>query len=163
MRFFTIPVRGGEAAAAEMNRFLGSQRILAIDRSFVQDGANSAWSLCVSFEPADAAAGRPQLQNSRRTAKIDYREILNEQDFAVFAQLRGLRKELAEAEGVPAYALFTNEQLAEMVRRRVRSASALQEIAGVGEARVEKYADRFLELLREAASPDAVGGGGGGA
>ena len=81
--------------------------------------------------------------------KIDYREVLNEQDFAVFARLRTLRKELADGEGIPAYAVFTNEQLAEIVQRRVQSAAALREIAGVGEA-LSKYGEAFLRLLREA-------------
>jgi superfamily II DNA helicase RecQ len=78
--------------------------------------------------------------------------VLSEQAFAVFARLRSLRKELAESEGIPAYALFTNEQLAEMVQRRVQTAAALREIAGIGEARIEKYGETFLRLLCEAFS-----------
>lgn len=145
LRFFTVPIHGGEEVAAELNRFLGAHRILATDRSLVQDGANSAWALCVSFEPAADPS-----QPAKRGSKIDYREVLNEQDFAVFARLRTLRKELADGEGIPAYAVLTNEQLAELVQRRVQSAAALREIAGVGEARVEKYGDALLRLLREA-------------
>lgn len=66
----------------------------------------------------------------------------------MFARLRALRKTLAEQEGVPAYALFTNEQLAGMVQRRVRTVGDLREIDGVGEARVEKYGGAFLDILR---------------
>ena len=93
-----------------------------------------------------------------RRGKIDYREVLSEADFAVFAKLRALRKTLADAEGVPAYALFSNEQLAEMAQRRVRTASALREIAGVGEARLEKYGADFLSILQEN-GPAAVDNG----
>ena len=53
-----------------------------------------------------------------RRGKVDFKEVLSDPEFAVFARLRALRKERADAEGVPAYALFTNEQLAEMVQRR---------------------------------------------
>lgn len=145
LRFFTIPIRGGGGDAAdELNRFLSAHRILSVDRSFVQDGANSAWALCVSFETAEES---PQVG---KRGKIDYREVLNEQDFAAFAKLRTLRKELAEKEGIPAYAVLTNEQLAEMVQRRVLTATALREIAGIGDARIEKYGEAFLRLLREA-------------
>lgn len=146
LRFFTIPIHGGDEAATELNRFLGAHRILTIDRSLVQDGVNSAWALCVSFEQPAADPSQP----AKRGGKIDYREVLNEQDFAVFARLRTLRKELADGEGIPAYAVLTNEHLAELVQRRVQSAAALREIAGVGEARVEKYGEAFLRLLREA-------------
>ena len=154
LRFFTIPIRGGDEATEELNRFLGMHRILAVDRSFVQDGPNSAWALCVSFDTAEKS-GSPQAGVDKR-GKVDYREILNEQDFAVYAKLRTLRKELAEKEGIPAYAVLTNEQMAEMVKRRVQNATALREIAGIGDARIGKYGERFLRLLQEAlASPAA--------
>ncbi|MBF8271341.1 MAG: ATP-dependent DNA helicase RecQ [Magnetococcales bacterium] len=145
IRFFTVPVHGGDAAAGLLNQFLSGHRVLSMDRSFVQDGPNSAWSFCVHFE---ASAGSPITMPGKRP-KVDYKEVLNDQDFAVFARLRDLRKERSESEGVPAYALFTNEQLAEMVQRRVTTPSALLEISGIGDARVEKYGEDFLKLLRE--------------
>jgi superfamily II DNA helicase RecQ len=93
--------------------------------------------------------------------RTDYREVLKEQDFAVFAQLRSLRKAVAEREGVPAYALFTNEHLAEMVLKRAATATALGTIEGVGKARMEKYGALFLDVLGKAfgASERAAGGG----
>lgn len=42
MRFFRVPVNGDQTKAeAEVNRFLGSHRILSVDRQFVSDGVNS--------------------------------------------------------------------------------------------------------------------------
>jgi superfamily II DNA helicase RecQ len=101
--------------------------------------------VCVSFEPS--GEGRPQTGTR---GKIDYREVLDEADFAVYARLRSLRKEMSDAEGVPVYSLFTNEQMAEMVTRRVTSANALHEIAGVGSSRMKKYSAPFLKVLAEA-------------
>src|SRR4051812_38036502 len=142
LRFFTVPVCDGDDVAEEVNRFLGAHRIVAIDRHFVDDGASSAWALCFTY-----VRFTNRLPSDRR-GKIDYREVLSEADFAVFARLRALHKVLAEREGVPAYALFTNEQLAEMVQRRTRTLAALREINGVGEARVEKYGKEFLGVLQ---------------
>ena len=51
---------------------------------------------------------------------MDYKEILKSEDFAVFARLRDLRKEIAQAEAVPVYTVFTNEQLAQLVDRHNR-------------------------------------------
>jgi superfamily II DNA helicase RecQ len=79
--------------------------------------------------------------------RVDYREVLGESEFGVYAELRRLRKHLADRDGVPAYAVFTNEQLAEMVQRRVSSIQALGAIEGVGESRVGKYAEPFLAAL----------------
>ena len=79
---------------------------------------------------------------------MDYREVLPPQDFAVFVKLRDLRKELAQAESVPVYLIFTNEQLAQMVQGKVETKAALEKIEGIGEARLEKYGPRFLDCLR---------------
>jgi superfamily II DNA helicase RecQ len=152
-RFFTIPLHGGEDQAQELNRFLAGHRLLAIDRQFVADGANSAWAICVSFDENGAEMAPRPVGSVGKRGKVDFKDILGAEEFAVFARLRALRKERAEAEGVPAYALFTNEQLAEMVQRRVVSATALREIPGIGEARIEKYAEGFLAILQEAALP----------
>jgi superfamily II DNA helicase RecQ len=158
LRFFTIPVLGGEAGAEELNAFLTGQRILSLDRQLVQAGTASVWAVCVAYEPA--GEGRPQSMAAvGRRGKVDYREVLNEADFAVYAGLRTLRKEIADAEGVPAYALFTNEQLAEMVTRRVSSAAALREIPGIGEGRVDKYGAAFLQALAEALAQGPGSGG----
>jgi superfamily II DNA helicase RecQ len=150
LRFFTVPIHGPAEQAAELNQFLAGHRILSVDRQLIADGANSAWSLCVSYD-ASPAATRPPVIGKR--PKVDYRELLTPPEFAVFSRLRGLRKEKADAEAVPAYAVFSNEQLLDMVRRRVTTLSALQEIEGVGEARGGKYGDAFLAILRDAALP----------
>ena len=155
VRFFAIPIHGGEEAAETLNRFLAGHRIVAMDRAFVQDGANSLWAVSVTVVQA---ASRPQAP---RKATVDYKEVLSDGDFALFAKLRSLRKDLAEAGGVPAYALFTNDQLAEMAQRRVASAAALREIAGVGEARARKYGAPFLDIIRAGSIPPRPKGGDG--
>lgn len=142
-KFFYIPVQNPEGAEQELNKFCGSHCVATMEKHFVNDGQNSFWSICVSFiEPSN-------LQHLSKRGKIDYREVLNEADFAVFAKLRSLRKTLAEKEGVPAYALFTNDQLAQMVTKRIITVSALQGIKGIGKSRVEKYGEKFLLILKQ--------------
>ncbi len=157
-RFFHIPVLDPEPQTEELNRLLGRHRILSVDRHLVADGWNSYWALSVCYADTETAPGATGEATSGRKPKVDYREVLNQPDFAVYAALRSLRKELAEREGVPAYALFTNEQLAAMVQTRVRTAAALGEIEGVGKARVEKYGAAFLQVLNQ--PPAATGGEG---
>lgn len=53
----------------------------------------------------------------------------------------------AEREGIPVYSVFTNEQLAEMIRTRVRSKEELKRIEGIGDARVAKHASALLAIL----------------
>ena len=49
---------------------------------------------------------------------------------------------------MPVYTIFTNEQLAQMVQARATTKAALEQVAGVGDARIEKYGARMLEVLR---------------
>ena len=141
LKFFHVPCRGGASEEAELNRFLGGHRVLAVDRELAPDGAASYWALCVDFLETGTEAVVPG------GSKIDYKEILPPEQFTVFARLRQLRKDLAEKEGVPVYAVFTNEQLAGMVRQPCKTAADLRKIEGIGDARVEKYGAAMLAAL----------------
>jgi superfamily II DNA helicase RecQ len=77
----------------------------------------------------------------------DYREVLNSAEYALFDKLRNLRKELAEKSGIPVYAVFTNDQLAAMVKKPPKTAKDLLAIAGIGEARVKQYGGAFVNLF----------------
>ena len=79
--------------------------------------------------------------------KVDYKEVLKPEEFEVFSRLRDWRKTVAEKEGVPVYVVLTNEQLAQMVQKKVNSKTGLKEIEGVGDARVEKYGEVLVQLL----------------
>ncbi|MEZ5084652.1 MAG: HRDC domain-containing protein, partial [Bacteroidales bacterium] len=114
-------------------------------------GANSAWTFCISYEDTNAS----KKTNVVGKSKIDYRDLLSPEDFSVFVQLRTLRKTLAEKAGIPPFAIFSNEQLAEMVRRRVVSTKGLRDIDGIGDARIERYAEAFLALLRKTSGDEA--------
>ena len=147
MRFFTIPIQDSANATGELNGFLSYHRILAIERHFVADGTNSAWAICVNdLDSAQRSAGDKRGGSGGR---VDYSEILSDSDFTLFAKLRRLRKTLADRDGVPAYALFTNERLADMVRKKVTSPNALERISGVRPARSMKYGLAILETRQK--------------
>ena len=144
-RFFSIPAMMPDDTQEDINRFCAEHRVISMEKQFVQDGERSYWALCVCYVEKHAGPLSP------RKGRVDFREVLNETDFALFAKLRDLRKKLAEQEGVPAYALFTNEQLAQMAQQRVTTQAELAALDGVGPARIEKYGEAFLNLLLSAA------------
>ncbi len=148
VRFFQIPTTGCEAVEAEMNAFLRSHRILKVDRELVQRESAPCWAVCVEYMDGIVASGSGG-RGSQRTddRRVDYKAVLSEGDFVVFSMLRDLRKTLAEAEGVPAYAIFTNEQLAKFAQSRAQSQADLQKVDGVGEAKIEKYGRRVLDAI----------------
>lgn len=139
--FFTIPVCDPRQAEHQLNSFISQHRIVQVEKQLIADGSNSFWVFCVeSVEHAGPLTPASTTQKS----KIDYKKVLSEEDFAIYAELRNLRKEIAEREGIPPYGVFTNEQLADIVRLRISSLSDLQELKGVGKSRADKFGKLFL-------------------
>jgi superfamily II DNA helicase RecQ len=149
-KFFNVLALDPESGQQALNAFCVQHRVVSFDKRFVAQGGESYWSICVYYTEGPGSM-RGALNNRRD--RVDYKEVLSEPDFAVYAELRNLRRSIAEREGVPAYALFTNEQLAAMVTGRATTLSALGEIEGVGKARLEKYGALFLPLLVKVFTP----------
>ncbi len=70
-------------------------------------------------------------------------------DKEVFESLRSLRKELAEADGIPPYLVFSDKSLKEMASELPQTKAQFLQINGVGEFKLEKYGEDFLEVLKE--------------
>ncbi len=142
-KFFVIPACNPEASEAALNAFCSRHRISFIEKHLVVDGADSFWSICIAWLDGEAAA--TVSTDNRSRPKVDYKEILSETDFSLYLELRNFRKELAELQNVPPYALFTNEQLATMVQQRVNTKAALMQIPGVGKSRIDN--DRGMDEM----------------
>lgn len=74
---------------------------------------------------------------------------LSEKDAELFESLRELRREIAAEEKVPPYMVFTDKTLAGMCVMRPATLDEMLEVSGVGEHKLEKYGDRFLEIIRK--------------
>ena len=116
LKLFVLPIKNLGAAEAEMNAFLRGHRVLAVKKEFVPDGENSFWTFCVEYLDGTPAGA---LALGGKAPKVDYKEVLKPEEFEVFSRLREWRKAVAEKEGVPVYVVLSNEQLAQMVQRRV--------------------------------------------
>jgi ATP-dependent DNA helicase RecQ len=71
-------------------------------------------------------------------------------DAALFDALKAHRLELAKARGVPAYAVFPDKTLADMARRRPATRDQFAAVHGVGQAKLEAFADSFMAVIAEA-------------
>jgi ATP-dependent DNA helicase RecQ len=68
---------------------------------------------------------------------------------ALFEKLRSLRKELADRQNVPAYIVFSDATLRGMADLQPTTPAALLRVPGVGPAKLERYGEPFLSLIRE--------------
>jgi len=68
-------------------------------------------------------------------------------DEGLFERLRGIRRELAEARGVPAFVIFGDASLRDMARKRPTSRPAFLRIHGVGDAKLTQFGPRFIREI----------------
>lgn len=146
VKLFTIPLFDNEAELNEMNGFLRAQKVLTIDKQFVSVGENAYWSFCITY--LQLSKQSTMAQNAQRQNKIDYKEVLDVATFAVFSTLRTIRKQIAENEAVPAYAVFTDSELAEIAKLEDIDVAHLQSIQGIGQKKAEKYGQVLCEQYR---------------
>jgi ATP-dependent DNA helicase RecQ len=70
----------------------------------------------------------------------------------LFGALRALRRRLADEQQVPPYVVFHDATLRTIAATRPDTAAALLAIPGIGAAKVERYGEPVLELVRSHAS-----------
>ena len=73
--------------------------------------------------------------------------VVDDGDLALFEALKALRTRFAQEQGVPAYVVFSDRSLAEMATHRPGSLSALREIHGVGDSKLQRYGAEFLDVI----------------
>ncbi len=77
-------------------------------------------------------------------------------DGGLFEALRQRRLELAREQRVPPYVIFSDRSLVEMAQLRPLDRQAFRQITGVGDVKLERYADEFLEVIRGQGTGEAV-------
>ena len=73
----------------------------------------------------------------------------------LFERLRAVRRRLADAEGVPAFVVFSDAVLWRMASSVPGSRAELLGISGVGAVKLERYGAAFLEILSQESPPSA--------
>ena len=75
---------------------------------------------------------------------------------ALLENLKVLRNLLATQQHIPAYTVFSDASLIDMVRRRPMTSDDFLDVSGVGVAKQEKYSQSFLRVLRDGFEPNAA-------
>ena len=98
------------------------------------------------------AVANTSRQRSPAKSRDDGFEITT-QDEALWEALRACRLRLADDASVPPYVVFHDATLKEFVRLRPQSRDAMVAVHGVGQAKLDRYADAFLEVIAAHALP----------
>ena len=98
-------------------------------------------------------AGQGRKTGSRRESRgtaVGGGPPLDTDEETLFERLRETRTDLAKSQGVPPYVVFHDSTLKAMARGKPRTLDAFAETPGVGRRKVDRYAEAFLAVLREA-------------
>ena len=74
-------------------------------------------------------------------------------DHGLWDALRQRRRELAQSQGVPPYVIFHDAALREMVEHRPRTLEDFARISGVGETKLQRYGNDFIDVIHRHAPP----------
>lgn len=147
IKVFTLPLQPTDEQTEELNHFLRAKKVIDVKKELASVDGNHLWTFCVSYLDLDKISmNHPFASGNVRQEKKDYRKILSPEDFERFSDLRKIRKTLADAEAVPAYAVFTDAELAEVAKLQPLTIKGLQGIPGIGSKKVEKYGEAFCRL-----------------
>ena len=76
-------------------------------------------------------------------------EPLGPQDQELWEKLRTLRLELAREQNLPAYVIFHDSTLRDMVKYQPQTLQEMRQISGIGQRKLELYGQQFLAVIRE--------------
>lgn len=97
------------------------------------------------------AKAHPVLKGEEKVFQKLERKIeeVQEVDDSLFEVLRRLRKEIAEAQGVPPYIIFSDNSLSEMCKHLPSSPEQFLNIKGVGEEKLKRYGEKFIGAIQQ--------------
>ena len=103
-------------------------------------------------EPLELRKMRKTLKRgSRSSTSIEFNTPLENR---LWESLREYRKELADQQGVPPFVIFHDATMREMVIQRPQDLLSMGQISGVGQKKLERYGNEFLQIIRQASSED---------
>lgn len=84
-----------------------------------------------------------QKEKGRGKQQADFPDT----DYALFEELRKLRMEIAKAERIPPYIVFSDKTLKDMSAKKPKTKKEFLAVNGVGENKCLKYGERFLAVI----------------
>lgn len=102
----------------------------------------------VQFVQAETIRKRKEEAQKKADAKKRKKTERQRVRDELFEHLRKLRVEIARKKGVPPYIVFSDASLEEMAAVRPKTMEEMNEVSGVGEAKLKEYGRVFLDAIQ---------------
>jgi ATP-dependent DNA helicase RecQ len=103
----------------------------------------------------DADLVKRKVQRAERTAQRNGKArvpFAGASDNPLWLALKTKRLSLAREQSVPPYVIFHDSTLLEILNRRPTTLDEMAQISGIGQAKLMRYGDKFLRVLKDFAS-----------
>lgn len=101
----------------------------------------------VELAKPKAPTKRSKKKGKRARKVAAVAKDLNASDQACFSLLRNIRTQIAQQAGIPPYMVFGDKSLKHMAQERPTNPTAFLEVHGVGEQKLKKYGEIFMEAI----------------
>ena len=101
--------------------------------------------LLLRLDPATTGGDGTSSSGGKKTDPAHSLE--SETDRALFADLKALRLRISKENNIPPYVVFHDKTLIDMVLRKPSSLTAMSSIPGIGQSKLEKYGQTFVNAL----------------
>lgn len=136
-----------------MINFLADKELLRWESHFFERKNEYFWTVLLEYRMSFPLQTGPIGKNEGNKNE-SYKEMLTDNDWPLFNVLREWRTDMSKKEGIPPYVICNNIQLAGITVKRPASLNALQEIEGIGKAKIEKYGKELLQIIASYGNPD---------
>lgn len=122
---------------------------LMVSEQYLQVGGDQYPILTFTGKTSELLKGTVQLYMMKPVKKEPIKVMQNNQDYdeELFEELRALRKSIAQEIGKPPFVVFSDKSLIDMAATPPSNTQEFLSVHGVGEAKLDRYGDAFLELI----------------
>ncbi|WP_440876975.1 DNA helicase RecQ [Thalassotalea sp. PLHSN55] len=124
-----------------------------IHLGYLQQDIAQQSALCLTEASRSILKGQePLMLASPRLQKASYWKNNRQEkqyDKALFAKLRVLRKDIADAEDIAPFIVFSDATLSELAREKPQSQADMLNISGIGDIKFARYGKPFIDLIQE--------------
>ncbi|MGL6070209.1 DNA helicase RecQ [Craterilacuibacter sp.] len=148
---FGIGKEYSQRAWRSLVRQLVAKKIIEVDISHGQSLILTEASRAI-LKGQEKVFLRPLADDSRAKTSSSEQWLRTEREERVWQALRRWRKGMADEHNVPAYAIFSDKTLRELVEKRPASLFDLKRIYGLGELKLARYGEALLVCLKQTQS-----------
>ncbi len=95
---------------------------------------------------AESDSAETTVKRSKKSSIIKFDD---ESDENLFDKLKAKRLEIAKEQNIPSYFIFQDKTFVEMVAEKPKTLREMLQISGVGEEKLKKYGQIFLDIILE--------------